>query len=141
MALIKDSLGKNSVGAQYMLYATGEATVDNLGVASDEVVVFELPANALLTGNLMVHVTEAFDGTTPTLDVSQFDLGGTIVGSALDTAIPATVLAVVTTALSPAISPEATYITVKLSAADSTTGAATVTLGYVVEGRANENAG
>jgi len=141
MALIKDPLGKKAIGAQYQLYASGEVTVDTLGVASDEVVVFELPADALTTGNLLVQVTEVFDGTTPTLDVSRFDLSGSIIGSALDTGIVGTVLAVTTTALGPAIVPAASYVTVKLSSADSTTGAATVSLGYIKMGRANENAG
>ena len=141
MALITDSLGKNSVGAQYKLVGGGTADVTALGAASDDVVLCSLPGGAVITA-VHTNITTLFDGTTPTLVPEVLNLDGSDLTVAIAfTAVTATAVGTTTQVSAEDALAAPCYLTVKNTAADSTVGEATVYVEYFIVGRANENAG
>ena len=142
MAFVENTLGKRARGAQYKLVASGVVTQADLGAASDDVALFELPAGAVIT-DCHLHVTTLFDGTSPTLTVEALNLDGTDLTAAvvLDSAQAATSTGRFSTAITAAQIPVPCVVTIKNDVADSTVGAARVDVEYYIEGRSNENDG
>jgi len=141
MALIKDSLGKNSLGVQRLAVASGRATQEALGAASDEVVMFDLPAGTVITALYSV-VTEVFDGTTPLLGVSTYNMDGTLAAAGvLDAAVDGATLGITVAPVTADPTTAPIYVTVRNTVADSTEGVAEVYIEYFVEGRSDENTG
>ena len=142
MSLVANPLGKRSNGAQYKLVASGSVSQADLGAASDDVAVLELPGNAVIT-DCHLHVTTLFDGTLPTLTVEALNLDGTDLAAAvvLDSAQASTAVGRFSTAIAADEIPVPSVVTVKNDVADSTVGEARVDIEYYIAGRSNENDG
>ena len=144
MSFVTNPLGKRSLGNQYKLVASGRVTAAELGAASDDVALFPLPGNIVIT-DVHTVVETAFDGTTPTVTVECLnpddgsDLSPAVV---LDSAVdvdgtPARTSAAITADQIDVPS----VVTVKNNAADSTVGQLRIEVEYYVVGRSNENEG
>lgn len=142
MALVTNPLGKRARGAQYKLVASGVVSQADLGAASDDVALFELPAGAVIT-DCHLHVTTPFDGTTPTLTVEALNLDGTDLTTpvVLDSAQSSATAGRFSSAITAAQIPVPSVVTIKNDVADSTEGEARVDVEYYIEGRSNENDG
>ena len=142
MALVKDKHGANSGGLQHSAVASGTLAVTELGTQTDDYVVAEIPAGAVVVRG-DVHVLEAFDGATKTVDVDLVDLDGAnpiVVHAAADGTAPGRTVvngaAITGVAL---VTPH--YLVMRCDGTDNTTGQATACLDYYVLGRADENTG
>jgi len=143
MALIANTLNVRANGVTRKLVASGDVTHADTGAASDDVVLFELPAGSVITGT-HAHITTAYDGTTPTLAIEVLNLDGSDLTSAvvLDADVDADALGRTSTYdVMPVATVAATVVTVKNTVADSTVGAATIDVEYYIQGRSDENNG
>lgn len=127
-------------GTQWVI-STGGA-VDGKDLLNLDVAIGQLPGGAILD-KVDLAITEAFDGTTPTVAVAMSDIGdeGGSSEVVLRAAASATAVDRVTTHLDTTnalTGPKSLYLTG--AAADSTAGRAFGAVSYIVPGRSNENA-
>jgi len=138
MALIRDSIGKYSQGAQRKMCVVGKATAADIGTNSLQI--GEIPAGAIVTDAHIV-ITEAFDGTTPALTTEVVDVDGTSLYG-LQSAVAATATGRTSGAVTADPATVVGIVAISNSAADSTAGEVQVIVEYFVPGgRADENAG
>lgn len=136
--------GRQEVAAAYF-----DFTLDDFKNAAGTVlttaipIVGSLPANAcVLPAGGFVEVTTAFDGTTQTLDIGDTSESTPDVDKYLDGGSLATADAKLDITNAAAyMAPAACNLTLKLSAANSTTGAGRICLLYVVKGRSEFSQG
>lgn len=142
MALIKDSLGKNEVGAQYKLVASGSIASGDMAVQTDDHVLFALPAGSVVTA-ASIHVTTVFTASVEKLDVDLVDMAGAnpiVVAAATDALVLGRTDAAGAAITGDALT-EPHYVVIRNDVAGNTAGEATVDVEYYIQGRANENTG